>query len=145
MNSDVSSEKAGRMARFKTGQSGNPGGRPKGIPNPQARLRHAIAEKLPQIIDRLVVAALAGDVSAASLLLARCLPPLRPESPALAVTKKAGTMAERAEQIATEMLAGNLSPTAAGELMNAIATQARVTEISEIEQRIAALEEKGTK
>ena len=70
---------------FKPGKSGNPKGRPKGIPNPQARIRQAIADDIPQILGVLRERALDGDVQAAALLISRCLPPLRPESAAQAV------------------------------------------------------------
>ena len=64
---------------WKKGESGNPSGRPRGIPSPSTRLRQAIAADLPDILSTLVAQALAGDVSAAKLLLDRVVPPLRAE------------------------------------------------------------------
>jgi hypothetical protein len=81
--------------RFQSGQSGNPNGRPRGIPNPHAKLRKAIEGHVPAIIDRLVQAALDGDTAAASLLLSRCLAAVKPESVSLPVPDQ-GTMAGRA-------------------------------------------------
>ena len=43
-----------------------------------AKLRAGIAERVPDILDRLTEAALAGDVQAARLLLERVLPPVKP-------------------------------------------------------------------
>jgi hypothetical protein len=127
--------------RFKPGKSGNPAGRPKGIPNPQAKLRKSIEEQLPEIITRLAQAALGGDVQAASLLLSRCLPPVKPESLSMSIPD-AGSMADRAEQIASEVMAGNLSATAAGELMGVLVAQAKILETSELAERLAVLEER---
>ena len=53
-----------------------------------------------------------------------------------------GGMADRAEQIAAEAMAGNLSPTAAAELISILAAQAKIIEISELTERLAALEER---
>jgi hypothetical protein len=60
---------------WKPGESGNPAGRPKGTPNPQARLRQMIDAE--GIVTKLQEAALAGDVQAARTLLERALPVYR--------------------------------------------------------------------
>ena len=127
------------MAKFQKGQSGNPAGRPPGIPNPNTRLRQQIAEHAPEIITAMVTAAKAGDTSAASLLLGRLLPPVRPESPGQAIDD-GGDLAARAESIVSATMNGSLSPTTASELMNVLAGQARIKELVELEQRLALLE-----
>lgn len=130
------------MPRFQPGQSGNPQGRPKGIPTAAMRLRKAIADHLPEIIQQLVIRAREGDVAAASLLLSRALPPLRPEAPAQPLEEAGHTLEERAETVAQAALSGEVSPTAAADLMGILATQARIKELVELEGRIAALEAK---
>jgi hypothetical protein len=125
--------------KFKKGQSGNPSGRPPGIPNPSTRLRQQIAEHVPAIIDRLVESARAGDTAAANLLLSRVLPPARAES--LSVLLPAGqTLGERAEAITAAALNGEMPTSVAGDLMAVLQGQARVKELDEIEQRLAAIE-----
>ena len=125
--------------KFKKGQSGNPGGRPPGIPNPSTRLRQQIAEHVPAIIDRLVESARAGDTAAANLLLSRVLPPARAES--LTIQVPAGlTLGERAEAITAAALNGEMPTSVAGDLMAVLQGQARVKELDEIEQRLAAIE-----
>lgn len=128
--------------RFQPGQSGNPAGRPRGIPNPQARLRKAIEQHVPAILERLVAAALDGDVAAASLLLSRALAPLRPEALAQAIPEAGETLEQRAEAVAAATLSGEVSTGAAADLMAILQSQARIKELVELEARIAALEQR---
>lgn len=130
-------------SRFQPGQSGNPAGRPRGIPNPQARLRKAIEQHVPAILDRLVAAALDGDVAAASLLLSRALAPLRPEALTQTIDNAGETIAERAEAVAQATLAGEVPTSAAADLMAVLQGQARIKELAELEARIAALESRS--
>src|SRR5262245_1714297 len=67
---------ATNSGRWKPGESGNPAGRKPGTGH-VASLRASIAEHVPQIIDKLVESALAGDVASARLLLERVVPPLK--------------------------------------------------------------------
>ena len=66
-----------RTGRWKRGQSGNPGGRPKGVGS-VAELRASIGEALPDVIAAIVKKAKDGDIAAARLLIERVIPPLRP-------------------------------------------------------------------
>ena len=65
------------MSKFLPDQSGNPNGRPKGT-GTIAKLREAIQDEIPEIINALVVAAKSGDVSAAKILIDKVIPTLRP-------------------------------------------------------------------
>lgn len=129
------------MSKFVKGQSGNPAGRPKGNKNTSGELRQAIAAELPGIISTLVDEAKGGNAQAAAILISRVLPPLRPTAEASAVAIEEGaTLAERAEAIAAAALSGSLAPDVASQLINVVSQQARIIEISELEQRITALE-----
>lgn len=128
------------MTRFKKGQSGNPSGRPKGTPNPATRLRQQIADDLPSIIGTLVSRAKDGDVQAANVLLARCLPALKPQSEPPEIPLAGTTLNERAESVTASTLAGELSPTAASELMAVLSAQARISEVSELAERLERIE-----
>ena len=125
---------------FKKGKSGNPAGRPNGIPNPQAKLRQLIADDLPEIIGALVEKAKGGDKEAASLLLSRCLPPLKPQSDTTDGAISGNSIGERAESILAATMGGSVSPTAAAEMMSALLPHAKILEVHELERRIAALE-----
>ena len=97
---------------------------------------------MPEIIQTLAEAARGGDVGAASLLLSRVLPPLRPESQTTTLPDAGMTLAERAEAIASAVLAGELPASAANDLMAILQGQARIKELVEIEQRLNAIEER---
>jgi hypothetical protein len=129
------------MAKFKPGQSGNPRGRPKGCSNASRVLREKIHAELPAIIKTLVELAQGGDTQAASVLLARALPPLRPVSEATELSGAGATLADRAEAVAAATLAGNLAPSTASELMGMLAGHARIVETSELAARLERIEE----
>jgi len=67
------------VAKFVKGQSGNPSGRPPGT-GVVAKLREAIQDEIPEIIDALVAAAKSGDVSAAKILIDKVVPTMKPVS-----------------------------------------------------------------
>lgn len=125
---------------FKKGSSGNPTGRPKGIANPQARLRTALGARLEDIIKVLTDKALDGDMAAINLIVSRCVSPAKAESTAISVPGAGKTLAERAEAITAAALAGNLSPDAASEFMSILGNLAKVMEVADLEARIIALE-----
>lgn len=126
---------------FKKGQSGNPAGRPKGT-GQAAKLRRAIADDIPDILDAMVKAAKSGDTAAAGLLLDRAIPKLKPEAQPVMVDMKRDTLAGRATAVLDAVADGQLDPDTAAALVNAVAKLARVVEISEIESRLAQLEAK---
>ena len=128
------------MTRFRKGQSGNPSGRPKGTPNPATILRQQIADDLPSIIGTLVSRAKDGDVQAANVLLARCLPALKPQSEPPESPLAGASLTERAESIASATLAGELPPSTAAELMSVLTQQARIAEVGELAERLERIE-----
>ena len=65
-----------RPGRWKAGESGNPAGRKPGT-GEVARLRAAIADRVPELLAAMMTRALEGDVGAARLLLERAIAPLK--------------------------------------------------------------------
>lgn len=126
---------------WKPGESGNPRGRPKGVPNPATTLRKMIdAEK---IVKALQAAAEGGDVQAARTLLERALPVYRTtaqpvELPGLEV---AGTLTDKARAVLEAVATGTLPPDLGAQLVAAIGNVSRVTEIDELLHRVELLED----
>ena len=127
--------------RWRPGESGNPRGKPRGA-GKVARLREAIGDALPQVIERLVQSALSGDVGAARLLLERVCPALRPvEVPAVVSLPADGTLTEQARALLAAAATGALAPAQAAALVQALGTTARIAEADDLAARVRALEE----
>lgn len=129
------------MSKFQKGQSGNPGGRPKGSLGMAGRLRTAIQADAEQIIQSLITQAKEGDTAAAKLLLDRVCPALKPEAQAIELEQLAtGGLVEKAEAVLAAVGAGELAPDVAAQLVQSVATLARVAEIDQLQQRLELLE-----
>lgn len=124
---------------WKPGESGNPAGRRPGT-GQVARLRAAIAEHVPTIIEKLTSAALAGDIGAARLLLERVIPPLKAAEEAAALALPNGTLTEQGRAVLASVAAGDLPPTQGAALLASLGTLAKLTETDELTRRIEALE-----
>lgn len=129
-----------KRGRWKAGESGNPKGRKPGT-GEVAKLRDSIASHLPAIITQLVTKAKQGDSQAARLLLERVLPPIKPiEQPTMLILPNDGTLTAKAAAVLTAAAAGVLAPGQAAQLIAALGTLAKITEVDELAARITALE-----
>lgn len=129
-----------KRGRWKAGESGNPKGRKPGT-GEVAKLRDSIAAHLPAIITQLVTKAKEGDSQAARLLLERVLPPIKPiEQPTMLILPDDGTLTAKAAAVLTAAAAGVLAPGQAAQLITALGTLAKITEVDELAARITALE-----
>ena len=127
---------------WKPGQSGNPKGKAPGSGELQ-KLRASIAADVPEILAGLVLAAKGGDMQAARLILERVLPPVKAIEQAVALQlPEGGTLTAKATAVLSAAAAGELAPTQAAQLITALGTLAKITEIDELAARITALEEK---
>lgn len=123
------------------GQSGNPSGRPKGIPNPTAQLRRMI--DAVAIVKRLERSALEGDVQAARTLLERVLPPLRSTTEPVILPGHPfeADLTAQARAVLLAVSQGKLAPDLGSQLVAAIGSVARVSEVDELLRRLKILED----
>lgn len=128
------------MPKFTPGKSGNPAGRRPGAVGLAGKLRQSLSREMPEILEALVARARGGDTAAASLILARVLPALKPvDEPLLRGTDM--TDLSSSPRIVLEALgSGRLTPDQAQGIALALASLARVKEACELENRIEALE-----
>ena len=127
--------------RWKPGESGNPAGRKPGT-GEVAKIRAAIAERVPDLMAAMMSRALDGDVGAARLLLERAVAPLKAAEQPQALTLPDGTLTEQGRAVLAAVAAGELAPGQGAQLMTAIGTLAKVSELDELAARITALEER---
>ncbi len=124
---------------WKKGQSGNPKGRPPGL-GPVNLLRAAIADRVPEILEKLMLQALEGDTGAARLLLERSIAPLKAMEQTTLITLPDSTLTDQGQAVLAAVAAGALAPSQGAALLGAIGMLARVTEVDELNKRITALE-----
>ena len=125
--------------RWKPGESGNPAGRKPGT-GEVAKIRAAIGERVPELLDKLMTQAMEGDTAAARLLLERAIAPLKAAEQPQALTLPDGTLTQQGRAVLACVAAGELAPGQGAALLGAIGTLARVTELDELAARITALE-----
>ncbi len=122
---------------FKPGQSGNPAGKK---PGTKSKKRQLLESHSKELLRKLVDLALAGDPTALRLCIDRLLPRLRPESAPIRVDTDAKDLVTQAQAIVQAALTGALPPDVTRDLTAALADVARLKEFTELEERLAALE-----
>ena len=138
-------EKAGgsrKPGTWKPGQSGNPAGRKPGLSS-AAALRERLAKEMDPIIDAVVTAAKAGDLTACRLVLERVLPALKPiELPQVIPMPEGGGMLAMAERVMLAVGQGTIAAGQAAAILGALEKLAKVRETEELEQRLTKIERK---
>ena len=126
--------------QWQPGQTGNPKGRPPGQ-SEITRLRAALASDVPDILAGLVMAAKGGDVQAARLILERILPPVKAIEQAVELPlPDGGTLTAQGRAVLSAVAMGELAPGQGAQLLAAISSLARVTELDELTARLEKLE-----
>lgn len=121
---------------WKPGESGNPNG-PRPGPTRVTKLRKLLEPHAADLVAKAVELALGGDTTALRVCIERLLPVMREEPVKLALQ---GSLSEQGRTILATLGSGTLTPTQAAKLLQALAGQARIVEVDELEQRVAALE-----
>lgn len=139
MNPDSTPERQiGNKGRFQPGVSGNPHGRPK---CENVALRKSLEEGGAEVVTAILDAAKAGDMMAAKIVIDRLLPPLKATAQAVHVSLPDGAdPLAIARAVLLSAAAGTLPPDVAAQLVTAAGTLARVEEIEDLRDRLAALE-----
>ena len=89
----------------------------------------------------IVEQALAGDMTAARLILDRILPPVRATSEPVNLILPAGSLSDQAQSIMQAATDGRLTTDEAAGLMAVLQGQLRIKEQDELERRLTALEQ----
>lgn len=127
---------------FKPGQSGNPAGKPPGAKHRATMLAQSLFDGEAEALTRKVIElAKTGDLQALKVCIDRLCPPMKAQA-ALVQVELPGTenLADTAHAVIKAAASGTLAPDVAAQLVSAVGTLARVTEISELKERLAALE-----
>jgi len=127
--------------QFTKGASGNPAGRPKGIKDKRHRFNEAIESMIPEVLESVFQKAVAGDMTAAKMLLDRSLPTKRPEQERVQIPIKENT-ALNAREVLKSVFDGEVSPDVGASLLASITGVLKAIEVEDLAKRIEALEGK---
>jgi hypothetical protein len=128
--------------KFQKGISGNPAGKPKGAKDKRTALRALIEPQAAALVQKAVDMALAGDTTALRICLERIIPPLKTMDRLVSLDLLGASLADQGRAVLNAVSAANITPGEAATLMQAVAGQARIIEVTELLTRIEALEEK---
>ncbi len=131
-----------KCGSWKPGQSGNPAGRPAGV-GEVGKLRAVIGARVPELLTAMMDKALQGDVGAARLLLERAVAPLKGIEQAITLQlPNDGTLTAKANAVLSAAATGHLTPGQAAQLIAALGTLSKISEVDELAARITSLEKK---
>lgn len=135
--------KAGNPAWTPGMPSPNPSGRPRGITDRKAKLAQRMLADADGIVAVMVEKALEGDTGAASLVLSRVLPMVRPQAEKVQFPFNPSVpIAEQVEAVLAALAAGIVAPDIAKLIIDSVKALADVRAFEELEARIITLEAK---
>ena len=126
--------------QFTKGVSGNPAGRPRGIKDKRHRYAESIESMIPEVLESVFQKAVAGDMTAAKILLDRSLPTKRPEQEPVQIPIKENT-ALNAREVLQSVFDGEVSPDVGASLLASISGVLKTIEVEDLAKRIEALED----
>ena len=132
---------SGINVQFTKGASGNPAGRPRGIKDKRHRFNEAIESMIPEVLESVFQKAIAGDMTAAKMLLDRSLPTKRPEQERVQIPIKENT-ALNAREVLQSVFDGEVSPDVGASLLASLTGVLKAIEVEDLAKRIEALESK---
>jgi len=131
------------MAKFRPGRSGNSAGRPRGLPDRRNLFRDVVGERISSVVDVVLGAALAGDMSACKLLLDKIVPNARQSDLPFRLQVVGESLGERGESAISAMADGDISPSQAAQVTGALLNMAKIREVDDLIARIERLEAQG--
>lgn len=129
--------------RFKPGTSGNPRGRPPGRTDVLSQLTKAMLEDAAEVVASVLEQAKEGDLQAASIVLARIAPTLKPQAERVEFDfDPTAPVPEQIEQVLAAVAGGALAPDVGQTIIASLGALSDARAVAELEQRIMELEAK---
>lgn len=125
------------MAKFQKGQSGNPAGRPK---QESARIREQLNKHSNEIVEVLLDKVRDGDSAALKMALDRISPTLKPTSQKVQIEANSGNLQDMSAAVMQAIINGTYSTDTLKHITSAIATLARVEEVTALKEKLESME-----
>lgn len=126
--------------QFQPGQSGNPSGRPR---SESTIIKQKLAENSEVIFSAWMNKIKEGDGAAIKLAVDRLVPAIKPVAAPVAIAVNGESLVDKAKDVFASAASGEISSDVASQLISSVAALARIQEVTELEQRIKALEERN--
>jgi hypothetical protein len=131
---------------FEPGSSGNPAGRPPGIRDRRQAMRDKLASHADELIAKVVELAKEGDTAALRVCIERLIPPAKAKDDPIDLPDlKQDALVDSGRAVLNAVSEGRITPEEAATIMSSISGQVRIVEATDLEQRIAALEQAAGK
>jgi hypothetical protein len=105
-------------------------------------LRELLIPHAAELVAKVVELAKSGDTTALRICIDRLIPPIKTRDAPICMPSMAGSLADRGEAVLNALADERLTPDEATAIMQAIAAQARIVDVVEIEKRVEALEKR---
>jgi hypothetical protein len=124
--------------------SPNPAGRPKGVLDKKQKVEAALRDEGPAVARVVLDAALAGDMTAAGIVLARIAPTLRAQAEKVEFAFDPSLpIGRQVEAVLAAVAGGQVAPDIGQVIVSMVGTLSQVRATEELEQRLAILEAKA--
>jgi hypothetical protein len=107
-----------------------------------ADLRDKLSHDVDKVIEVLRDQAIAGDPQSIRILLDKVLPSLRPIEISTPLSLPDGSFTDQGRAVLAAIASGDLAPGQGSQLLAAIGTLSKVSEIDELTKRVSQLEKK---
>ena len=128
---------------FEQGKSGNPNGRPRGNTS-SLIIKEALAEVFEDgengLIKNICESAKAGDIQAATILINRLYPALKPVQEVTPFTLAGDNPAEQAQSVLAAVAGGQIPVEIGVQLIAAISQTLQIMEVTELAERLEQIE-----
>ena len=124
---------------FEKGKSGNPAGRPKGVPDRRQLVRDLLLPDAPDLIAKAVEMAMGGDSAMLKACLDKLVPNARPNTEVQ--FDGSGSVGKQGTNVLSRICDGKLGLEDGKSMMDLLAIQAKLEEQDGLVERISALEE----
>ena len=125
--------------KFKSGESGNPLGRPKGSKDKRTQHRELFNSRAPEILKKAIELALAGDTACLKMCLDRIVPSYRPQEVGIELGDIADSLSDQSRLVIVEMLKGNLTAIESSRMLTTLESQVKIAEQEEEKNKWAFL------
>lgn len=130
------------MTKYIKGQTGNPKGRPRGTKDKRTELREMLKPHALKLVKKTVDLALDGDTTALRLCLERLIPTIKQKDEYIKFKLIGTNRTEQSDSVIQAMSNGEITLTEATAVLQTMATQCRIAEMDELEERLRKLEDR---